>query len=416
MKILGIQIGGKTKEDPQNKVEKGTEHKNKVADKGESKRQQYETFNDLLKLKDARDQAHAIGSYNREYLHEIYNQVFRDTHLQSQWNSRKMKTKQREFEVKNSNDEKDDKLTDLLNKGWFYQFIDLALDAKFWGFTLIQFGVWKNETFNGFELNGEMKESIYSIDRDYVKPEFGIVTESPSALEGVSYLDDKLWTIQVGGSHDLGLLNKLAQIMLIKDNAIKNWSEWAEVFGMDVRYVKTDKQDTARTKLLTALKNIGSNGVGVFSPDDEITFAGTSRSDAYKVYNELIRYADEQISKIIFGQDVVSNNTGQVVGKTGENIAKLYGNADAIDIKSIVNDDLLPFLTRIGAANFEGFTFDFVEKEELTMLERSEIDLKISQMGKQHSDEYINETYKTEVEQSQDDSVEVAKEIKNLYS
>jgi phage gp29-like protein len=413
MKIFGLTFGAT----PQNKtVDKGTNHKKKVGDQAESKRQIYETEGDLLKLRNARDQANATDSYNREYLHEIYRQVIKDTHLQSQWNTRKMKTKQREFEIVGSNDEKNDQLTDLLKTGWFYEFIDFVLDAKLWGFSLVQFGVWRNGTFNDFQLNGEIKERVYSIDRDYVKPEFGIVSETPSDTTGASYLENKIWTIFAGGNHDLGLLNKLSQIMLIKDNAIKNWSEWAEVFGMDVKYVKTDKQNTDRQSVLTAVKNLGSNGVGVFSPEDELIFAGTSRSDAYKVYNELIRYADEQISKILFGQDVVSNNTGQVVGKTGENVAKMYGNADAIDIKAIVNDELLPFLTRIGAANFAGYKFDFVEKEELTIAERAEIDLKISQMGKQHSDEYINETYGTDVEGMSDNTADVAKEIKNLYS
>lgn len=416
MNIFGIQIGGTTAPTVENKTEKGTQHKKKVADNAKVEQQKFEMFNDLLKLRNARDQANSVGQYNREELHEIYFQIIKDTHLQSQWNTRKMKTKQREFEIVNSNDEKDDKLTELLQAGWFYKFIDLALDAKMWGFSLIQFGVWKNGTFNDFMLDGEVKESVYEIDRDYVKPEFGIVTENPAATTGVSYLDDKFWAIFVGESHNLGLLNPLSKGLLIKDNALNNWSEWAEVFGMDVRYIKTDKQDTARTNLLTAFKNLGSNGVGIFSPEDDITFAGTSRSDAYKVYNELIRMQDEQTSKIVFGQDVVSNNTGQVVGKTGENIAKLYGNADAIDIKAIVNDELLPFMTRIGAANFDGLTFDFVEKEELTISERSEIDLKISQMGKQHSDEYINETYGTEVSEQADDTAKVAEEIKNLYS
>lgn len=415
MKVFGIQIGGKASVQIENKVQQGTTHKKKVADKAESKRQVYETYNDLLKLRNARDQANTITLYNREELHEIYRQVYKDTHLQSQWNTRKMKTKQRDFKIINTAGEENEQLTAILKKEWFLKFIDIALDAKMWGFTLAQFGVWKNGTFNEFLLQGEVQENVYSVDRDYVKPEFGITTDTPSGVEGESFIDSKFWTVFIGGVHDLGLLDKLAQIMLIKDNAIKNWSEWAEVFGMDIRYVKTDRQDTDRTSVLNALKNIGSNGVGVFSQEDEIIFEGTSRSDAYKVYNELIRYADEQISKIIFGQDVVSNNTGQVVGKTGENVAKLYGNSDAFEMKAVVNDRLLPFLTRIGVANFDGHTLDYVEKEELTMSERADIDLKIAQMGKQHSDEYINETYGTEVEASTDDSSIVANEIKNLY-
>ena len=144
-------------------------------------------------------------------------------------------------------------------------------------------------------------------------------------------------------------------------------------------------------------------------------FAGTSKSDAFKVYNELIRYVDEQTSKIIFGQDVVSNNTGQVVGKTGENIAKLYGNSDAKFIRSVVNGSLLPFLTRIGIADFSGVIFEYDTSEELTLDERADIDLKIAQMGMKHSEVYINDTYGTDVQEVENDDLETAAAIQNLY-
>jgi phage gp29-like protein len=287
-----------------------------------------------------------------------------------------------------------------------------------WGFNLIQFGSWGGKSFDPFMLNGEMKDNIYPIDRDYVKPELGLIVTTPSSVEnGIDMLDKKFWTLYVGKTHDLGLMEYLAATILIKNNANTNWSEWAEIFGMDLKTVKTDKTDNARSQLLTALKNLGSNGYGVFSPEDEIEFAGTSRTDAYKVYENLIRYSDEQISKIIFGQDVVSNNNGRVVGEVGENIAKLYGNADAKFIKAQVNDKLLPFLTRIGAGNFEGYKFVYDTSEELTLTERSDIDLKISQMGKQHSDNYINDTYGVEVEaiSTANDTAQVAEAIQNLY-
>ena len=80
-----------------------------------------------------------------------------------------------------------------------------------------------------------------------------------------------------------------------------------------------------------------------------------------------------------------------------------------------MNDLLFPFLTRIKVANFEGFKFVYDTTEELTLEERSEIDLKVSQMGFQHSDDYINDVYGTDVETSADGAAELANQIKNIY-
>lgn len=412
MKVLGLSINWI---DNKSHPIQSKEHEKKTAEKAITKRQIFEVFNDIAKLRNAFDLANSFTNYNREDLHEIYRQIVRDPHLQSQWTTRKLKTKQREFKVIDSSDNENDELTALLQSEWFLMFVDNALDSMMWGFSLIQFGPWRNGSFHRFRLDEEIKDPVYAADRDFVKPELGLVVDNSGANEGVTFWDDNFWTVFVGKSHDLGLLEKLSELILIKHNAIRNWSEWGEVFGMDTRIVKTDKKDEPRRALLKALENLGTNGIGVFSPEDELEYVGTSKSDAFKVYNELIRYVDEQISKVLFGQDVVSNNTGQVVGKTGENIAKLYGNADANFMKAIVNDLLFPFLTRIKVANFEGFKFVYDTTEELTLIERSEIDLKISQMGKEHSDEYINDTYGTEVEASADGAAELANQIKNLY-
>ena len=410
MKLLGYDIIK-----IQNKLVEDKSHQKKVGEEPLTKKQTFEVFNDSVKLRLALDQANSLGNFNREQLHEVYRQTWRDTHLQSQWNTRKLKTIHREWKLVDNAENENDDLTELLDSTWFIKFIEFALDSKMWGFSLIQFGVWQDATFNQFKIGREVRDDVYVVDRDYVKPEFGEIMETSSSIEGVSFWDHKFWSVFVGESHYLGMLEALSEIILFKSNAIRNWSEWAEVFGMDVRYAKSDKTGLERNKLLAAIQNLGSNGTGVLSPEDELIFAGTSKSDAFKVYNELIRYVDEQISKIIFGQDVVSNNTGQVVGKTGENIAKLYGNSDAKFIRSVVNGSLLPFLTRIGVADFSGVIFEYDTSEELTLDERADIDLKIAQMGMKHSEVYINDTYGTDVQEVENDDLETAAAIQNLY-
>ena len=65
--------------------------------------------------------------------------------------------------------------------------------------------------------------------------------------------------------------------------------------------------------------------------------------------------------------------------------------------KYIIEAKLFPLL-ELNGVNISGHTFEWATKENISLSERSEIDLRITQMGKTHSDDYINETYDTNVE------------------
>ncbi len=179
-----------------------------------------------------------------------------------------------------------------------------------------------------------------------MKPEFGLVVQTYGNNTGIGFSDPEFsdYLMFIGQTHDFGILFKLARIVLYKQNALGNWSEWIEVFGMDKRVGYTRSQDADRRMFMKALRDLGSNSYGVFNETDKIEYIGSARTDAYKVYQEFLKDANAEISKVIFGQDVVSNNTGRVVGTTGENVSNMYGDTDARDIEEWVNDKLIPFV------------------------------------------------------------------------
>jgi phage gp29-like protein len=372
--------------------------------------QTFRTQQDLLKLRIAVDDAENVQSYNRELLHDIYRDIVLDPNLSSQWNSRKMKTKEKPFKVVNAEGDEDKDLTEVLEQPWFFDFIDAALDSMQWGFTLIEFGQFDKARGRFLPYQVESPEyksykqypAINVIERDHVKPEFGLVVHLAGDITGISIYDPRYadYLMMIGKPCDYGWLSSAAKYILFKNNCLGNWSEWAEVFGMDVRIGKTDSQGNDRTAFMKAIRDIGSNAYGVFKTNDEIEFAGTSRTDAYGVYKELINYIDEQSSKLIFGQDVVNNNVGRVVGTVGENVADMYGASDARFIQAIVNDRLFPLMEKLGYPWGDSkFMFDNTEK--LTMAEKIVIDEKLGLMGYEHPVDYINSTYGVEVEKKE---------------
>lgn len=360
--------------------------------------QKYRTREDIRKLENAIDLSENLTNYNREDMHRIYRRILDDPMLTSQWDTRKLKTLDKEFKVFKG-DKEHPELTELLEAGWFIDYLDAMLDSKMWGFTLVEFGGIEDDKFTKWrdEETGLYYDAVVVIDRDFVKPEKGIIVKRAGDFEGLDITDEGVsdWLIMEGSSFNAGLLRKIARYALFKDNVLGNWSEWAEVFGMDYRVGKTDAQNDARKKFGKALRDLGSNGVGIFNIDDEVDFVGTKRTDAYKVYMEFATYIDSQLAKLIFGQDVVSNNTGQVVGKVGEGISNLYGDVDAKFIQRNVNDKLFPLMINLGWKQLKDARFEWDTTESISLQERSEVDLKVSQMGFQLEPEYITDTYGT---------------------
>lgn len=383
--------------------------------------QKLRTRQDLFKLRLAIDTAENVQNHNRELLHDIYREIDKDPNLTSNWESRKMKVKEKPFKVKKG-DEENKELTALLESPWFYNWIDACLDAKKWDFSLIEFGPLVNGEFQAYKVGDKYYNPVTVIDRDNVKPEFGIITNRPGDSTGLAFDDQSIskYLMFVGDrSLGTGIFWRAAKFILFKDNCLGNWSEWAEVFGMDKRIGFTNAEGADRQNFLRALRDIGSNSYGVFGERDKVEYLGTQRTDAFKVYHELVKYIDEQVSKLVFGQDVVSNNTGRVVGSVGENVANMYGDNDAKFIKSLVNTKLFPLMAELGDNRFTGHVFDWDTTEKLTLKDRAEVDAKIAKdMGKEHSDEYINNTYGTEVtkkEETEMDPVKVNNQLTNMY-
>ncbi len=407
----------KTKNALPEDVKKDTKNPERYLDE----QQKYRQFEDLKTFEDAITEAENLHNPQRYGLNRIYDEIEKDPHFISQWESRKMKTIQRGFGLYSGDSEEKDPATELLESDWFHKVMHYILDSKKRGFEFIIFGDWVNDKFKwSKDAKGFLYPPVLNINYDHIIPEKGLIKKSNYDFTGLDIFKPPISnkSLFVGDPKSFGILEKCAKYILIKNNCLLNWSEFAEVFGHDLRIGKTQAQGKDRTAFFEMLKKLGAGGFGVMDEDDEIVFAGTSRTDAYQVYKELNEYVDKNISKIVFGQDVLSDMTGVTRGTAAENIADLYGDHDSKFIKGIINNELIPKLISMGLP-LEGKTFEWDTQEGLTLTEQSDIDLKISQMGKNIDDEYLTEKYGTVLgdapEQKIQNPEQVAKQLKNLY-
>lgn len=372
--------------------------------------QLYRGITDISTYKSAVIRAESLTAPQRSELYKVYKNIELDAHLTAAVNQRKNLTLSKDFDVILNGEESED-LEKIIKHKWFRDFIDYSLDAIFYGHSLIQFDSVIDNAFKSVEL----------VPREYVKPEFHIVTNTYADLSGYPYLDPPYnnWCIGVGKDRDLGLYLKAAPLVIWKKNALGAWSEFVEIFGSPIRIGKTNTRDEeTRANMETMLKNMGVASYGVFDTDDLIELVESNRSDAFQVFDMMIQRCNSEISKLILGQTGTLDEKAYVgSAEVQERVLKNVAYNDEFFIEGVLNYQLVPMMTRLGIFP-EGVTISVKADEDLTLIEQSKIDIELIKTGKfTFTPEYLDEKYGSEVVIVNDptDVVNIKNRLDNLY-
>lgn len=365
---------------------------------------------DAQKFKIAVTAAESPKYPNRFLLCQSYQQIVLDGQIESAMLQRKMRVLSQKFHVKNASGEVDEEKTKLLVQQWFYDFMDLSLDSKYWGHSLIQFGEIKNDIFTSVDL----------VPRIYVVPEFDLVrTNTATITEGKNFTEKPYsnWCIGVGRKKDLGLLMKCAPYAIWKNNAMGAWAEFAEIFGAPIRLTKTDVRDeVTRKNAENMMKNMGVATWAVMDLNDDIELLDGNKTDAFQVFNEMVERCNTEISKIILGQTGTTDEKAYSGSSNVHNeVAKQIARQDMLQMQFVVNNQLFPMMTSLGF-DLNGFTFEFDLSEDMSVLDQAKIDASFMPYVK-FEKSYLEEKYNivlSDEEVEQPDAV--AKKLKNLYS
>lgn len=309
---------------------------------------------------------------NRCALLDVYRDAMIDLHLSGCISQRKGKTLQKTFML-TSKGKENEKARQIFEREWFMDFIDLALDSPYFGHSLIQFNDIITEngimSFSGVEL----------VPRKHVVPEYGVITRDAGDdwKNGISYREGDIanWCIEVGKPRDLGLLLKCAPQSLSKKNMLAYWDTFGEIFGMPIRIGKTMSQDTKDiNRIEKMLTEMGAASWGLFPEGTDIEIKETTRGDAYNVYDKRVDRCNSEISKGILGQTMtIDSGSSLSQSETHLEVFENICRADAMLIKYLVNDRLIPLMLRHGFP-LQGVTFDWDEATSYTPAEQREIE------------------------------------------
>lgn len=299
---------------------------------------------------------------NRSALYRLYNEVLLDTHIQGLIRQRLNKVLSAKFRLVNQAGEEASEAMALFNAQWFNTFMELAMQSRWWGHSLIQ--LW--------ERNEHGYASVELVPRAHVIPEYGGWSVMPNDMS-TYYLYREApyweWLVEVGTPRDHGLFKMAAPQFIFKKNASAQWSQYTEVFGMPLRVGKTtSRQQSDMQRMADNLRKMGSASYAVFQEGESVEFVSSAKGDGVDVYDKLIERANSELSKLIMSQTMTTDNgSSRSQAEVHERVAEDVIESDKRLLQFVINDQLLPKMAKHGFA-VQGLKFEWQTSIDLEAL------------------------------------------------
>lgn len=304
----------------------------------------------------------------RALLFDIYADVILDPFIHGQiYNHRILPVKNKAFKINNTAGETDKEKVKHFQKSWFNDFITWALESKFFSFSL--------PYIEQISYDGKTSwiKKLTLLERKNVHPESNIITRYQSDFTGIDYLADPVnkFVIPIGDPFDLGLLLKAIPIWIIKKHGWQNWDEFGEIFGIPIRTAKTASQDPRVIAEIEGwLRDMSTAAYGLFPAGTELDIKESNKTDAFKVFSEAIKMANEELAILFSGQTMTSmDGSSRSQGEVHERVKDEITKDDEKFIRTIVNEQLIPLLRDVHGYPFdEGDSFEWDQPEDLQNL------------------------------------------------
>lgn len=301
----------------------------------------FRTVSSIKRWKDAIDSALMSPYYSKTELIEICSRAMMDLHLRAQIRTRKNGTLAEPF-VLLRNGKLAEKETKKLQTVWFAQVREQILLAKmYWA--------------AGIELRAQNgKIHAYRVHPRYLCPERSMLMPSTLYTEGIPFeLFPNMLVFRnpAQGEEALGSIAACAQWTIRKSFSVQDWSRHSEIFGMPFLYMKTDvTDDTEIAKRNKALSEFGQNAYIIINADEELAALDPKTPGTpHLIYESMQLLADKEMSKEIVGQTGTAEEKAFVgSAEVHERILDWYIEADMTDERNEMNEQVLPFLARLG--------------------------------------------------------------------
>ena len=305
--------------------------------------------------------AEDVDYARRTRLYDIYDDALLDPHLFSVVQKRKSGVLGRRIEFRRDG-LPDEAVNAQIGSPWFMRFVEDALDAQFWGFTLVQ-----------FYRDSQGWIDYFLVPRKHVDPVLRTVKRRQEDLLGEpfeAYPD----LLLVQGKEPLGILARCAPYVIYKKGAMGDWSQYSEIFGMPVReYVYDSLDPDARENALRDAEQQGGATVFVHDKQSELNLlapSGTGGSNT--LYGDLVDRCNAELSKAVLCNTLTTeaSDTGtQALGTVHRSVEEALAEQDRRFILNLLNYDMADIFASLGVST-QGGEFVFAEEPDSARQER----------------------------------------------
>lgn len=373
MKILGIEIGRSKAPEVVN-VDKRKPDSSGIV-QGVVPRQSIRVVQDVEKWRLAIQYAESVINPERRFIQELYNEIHFDSHIAALINHLKQYIQGMSFcvydeTIEDGDENEDEEAEQALKAKWFQDFMCYCIEAKIYGYSLIEFGSIQNNKFT----------EVTSIDRRYVIPEAHAVKKD--LYNYTSTIDFTLpiytpWVMFIGDVKDLGLLNKAAPYFIYKKQALASWAEYQQILGIPPRVGKTDIKDDARRNQMTKmLRDMGQASYAVLDIEDTFEFVNPGGgADSVDTFLKMLEWANKELSKLFVGQTMTTEDgSSKSQSEVHQDMFEMIMQGYKKFITNVVNDQLKPILLQHRIWTNPNLVFSFEEKEEeITYMQKVQI-------------------------------------------
>ncbi|MCY4418890.1 MAG: DUF935 family protein [Cytophagales bacterium] len=340
----------------------------------------------------ARALRHDVKNPRTYLLQEVYSDTMLDAHLSSVVNNRILKIQNQAFIVRGVDHAFRQEATRSLQAPWFQKLLKYAIESIFYGYSLI----WLRD----FSNSGELRD-LELVDRRYVIPERAcILRDFQSGSKGLSYGKYPFHLLYVQLDDSIGLLEKATPLTLLKRHSWANWDEFEQIFGMPLRIARVPNVGSHEiAEIESWLEHMGTASYAILPSSAEIEIKDSSSSDAHEVFQEKIKQANLELSKLIIGQTMsVEAGSSRSQSEVHERTEHRIMQADLRKLLNWLNHTLLPALRYHRYPIEEGDYIDI--REEPRPQDRIKIDKVLLQAGVRLSSRYLENTYGVELADS----------------
>ena len=324
------------------------------------------TRKDIGDWRQAWQRAINVDNPNRQTLYDIYGDVAIDLHLSGCVQQREGFVLSRSFKLVDEKGKESEDAAKFFAKPWFKQLMRYALDANYWGHSLIELGDLTTDINGRLTYNG-----VKLIKRKHVIPEYNRVIPDLGMdwRTGIDYHQPPFcdWLIEVGQPEDLGLYLKAATQTIPKKNALAFWDTFAEIFGMPMRIAHTTTRDDKElAKMEKMMAEMGTEGWGLFQEGTEIEVVESTKGDAFNVYDKRVDRANSELSKLIIGQTMtIEDGSSLSQSETHLEVFENLVDADRDMLCDMINEQLIPRMIRHGFP-LQGMHFEWDDSVDYT--------------------------------------------------